>query len=98
MKGWGPNSSICPSKLGKSNFFGVGYPGIFAGMSRWRPKSLRGKTYVCVQFLALPLLIAQKTLERKGFLCNPARPLQESPGPSGSVDANGVLIMCDLCS
>ena len=22
MKGWGPKSSVCPSKPGKSNFFG----------------------------------------------------------------------------
>ena len=48
MKGWGPKSSVCPSKPGKPNFFG-GISRDFAGVS-WRyPKSLRKK--VCVQFL-----------------------------------------------
>ena len=41
VKGWGPKSLVCPSKPGKSNFFG--------GISRRCPKSLRKK--VCVQFL-----------------------------------------------
>ena len=35
VKGWGPKTSVCPSKLGKSNFFG----GISAGISRGRPKN-----------------------------------------------------------
>ena len=47
MKGWGPKSSVCPSKPGKSNFFG-GISRDFAGISRRRLKSLRKK--VCVQF------------------------------------------------
>ena len=47
MKGWGPKSSVCPSKPGKPNFFG-GISLDFAGISRGRPKSLRKK--VCVQF------------------------------------------------
>ena len=50
MKGWGPKSSICPSKPGKSNFFG-GISRHFAGISRKCPKSLRKKK-VSVQFLA----------------------------------------------
>ena len=40
MKGWGPKSSICPSKPRESNFFG-GISRDFAGISRKRPKSLR---------------------------------------------------------
>ena len=47
-KGWGPKSSVCPSKPGKSNFFG-GISRDFAGISRGRPKSL-GKKKVWVQF------------------------------------------------
>ena len=49
MKGWGPKSSVCPSKPGESNFF-CGISREFAGISRRGPKSLRKK--VCVQFLA----------------------------------------------
>ena len=36
VNGWGPKSSVCPSKPGKSNFF--------AGISRRYPKSLRKKS------------------------------------------------------
>ena len=43
MKGWGPKSSIWPSKPGKSNFFG-GISRDFAGISRGCPKSLRKKS------------------------------------------------------
>ena len=42
MKGWGPKSSVCPSKPRESNFFG-GISRDFAGISRKRPKSLRKK-------------------------------------------------------
>ena len=42
-KGWGPKSSACPSKPGKSNFFG-GISHDFAGISRRCPKSLRRKS------------------------------------------------------
>ena len=45
MKGWGPKSSICPSKPGKSNFFG-GISRDFAGISQRCPKSLRKKKSV----------------------------------------------------
>ena len=47
VKGWGPKSSVWPSKPGRSNFLG-GISRDFAGISRKRPKSLRKK--VCVQF------------------------------------------------
>ena len=47
VTGWGPKSSIRPSKPGKSNFLG-GVSRDFAGISRGRTKSLRKK--VCVQF------------------------------------------------
>ena len=43
VNGWGPKSSIRPSKPGKSNFLG-GISRDFAGISRGRPKSLRKKS------------------------------------------------------
>ena len=43
-KGWGPKSSVCPSKPGKSNFF-RGISRDFAGISRNCPKSLRKKEF-----------------------------------------------------
>ena len=42
VNGWGPKSSICPSKSGKSQFLG-GISRDFAGISRGCPKSLRKK-------------------------------------------------------
>ena len=42
VKGWGPKSSVCPSKPGKSNLFG-GIFRNFAEISRQHPKSLRKK-------------------------------------------------------
>ena len=45
MKGWGPKSSVRPSKPGKSNFFG-GISRDFAGIFWRRPKSLRKITFV----------------------------------------------------
>ena len=48
-KGWGPKSSVCPSKPGKSNFFG-GISRDFAGISRGCPKSLRKKVWVQFSF------------------------------------------------
>ena len=42
-EGVGPKSSMCPSKPGKSNFFG-GISQDFAGISRKCPKSLRKKS------------------------------------------------------
>ena len=38
VEGWGPKSSVCPSKSGKPNFFG-GISRDFAGISQRRPKS-----------------------------------------------------------
>ena len=43
-KGWGPKSSVCPSKPRESNFFG-GISRDFAGISRSCPKSLRKKKF-----------------------------------------------------
>ena len=40
VKGWGPKSSVCLSKPGKSSCFG-GISRDFAGISRRHPKSLR---------------------------------------------------------
>ena len=48
MNGWGPKSSVCPSKPGKSNFFG-GISWDFVGISRRCPKSLRKKS-LCSSF------------------------------------------------
>ena len=42
MLGWGPKSSVCPSKPGKSNIFGR-ISRDFARISRRHPKSLRKK-------------------------------------------------------
>ena len=49
VNGWGPKSSIRPSKPGKSNFLG-GISRDFAGISRGRPKSLRKKVWVQFSF------------------------------------------------
>ena len=54
MLGWGPKSSVCPSKPRESNFFG-GISRDFAGISRKRPKSLRKK--------CLGSIFGPKTLE-----------------------------------
>ena len=50
MNGWGPKSSVCPSKPRESNFFG-GISRDFAGISRKRPKSLRKK---CLGSILVP--------------------------------------------
>ena len=44
VKGWGPKSSVCLSKPGKSNFFG-GTSRDFARISWRSPKSLRKKSF-----------------------------------------------------
>ena len=44
VKGWGPKSSVCPSKPRETKLFFGGYPGTFAGISRGCPKSLRKKS------------------------------------------------------
>ena len=49
VKGWGPKSSVCSLKPGKSNFF-AGISRDFARKSQRPPKSLRKK--VCVQVSA----------------------------------------------
>ena len=52
MKGWGPKSSVCPSKPRETKLFGgisrdfAGISRDFAGISRWCPKSLRKKRFV----------------------------------------------------
>ena len=43
VKGWGPKGSVCPSKNPRKPNFWAGYPGIFAVISRGRPKSSRNK-------------------------------------------------------
>ena len=50
VKGWGPKSSVCPSKPGKSNFFG-GISRNFAWDIPAAPEKFEKKK-VCVQFLA----------------------------------------------
>ena len=54
VNGWGPKSSIRPSKPGKSNFLG-GISRDFAGMSRKCPKSLRKK---CLCSILVSLMFA----------------------------------------
>ena len=49
MKGWGPKSSVCPSKPGKSNFFG-GISRDFAGIS-WRCPKIRYRRNIRLEFL-----------------------------------------------
>ena len=69
VKGWGPKSSIRPSKPGKSNFLG-GISRDFAGISRGCPKSLRKKVCVqspfpnslsCVDVLVVPVVFVETT-------------------------------------
>ena len=59
--GWsrcgGPKSSICLRNPGKPNFL-AGYPGIFAGISRGLPKSLRNKS-LCSIFWSLKNTVFQ---------------------------------------
>ena len=50
VKGWGPKSSVCPSKPRESNLFG-GISRDFARISRKRPKSLRKK---CLGSILVP--------------------------------------------
>ena len=57
VNGWGPKSSIRPSKPGKSNFLG-GISRDFAGMSRKCPKSLRKK---CLCSILVPYGITGRT-------------------------------------
>ena len=45
VKGWGPKSSVCPSKARETKLF-AGISRDFAGISRGRPKSMR-KRGVC---------------------------------------------------
>ena len=47
VNGWGPKTSVCPSKSRETKLFG-GVPRDFAGVSRGCTKSLRKN--VCVQF------------------------------------------------
>ena len=56
MEGWGPKSSVCPSKPRKSNFLG-GISRNLAGISQRRPKSLRKKHV----FNFWPLNLPRKT-------------------------------------
>ena len=52
VKGWGPKSSVCPSKPRDTKLFG-GTSRDFAGISQGRPESLRKKKFV---FNSRPLL------------------------------------------
>ena len=70
VKGWGPKSSVCPSKPRESNFFG-GISRDFAGISRKRPKSLRkkclGSFLVPYQKVLYSVQQRAKSLERGSF-------------------------------
>ena len=65
MKGWGPKSSVCPSKPGNQAFLG-GISRVFAGISRWCPKSLRKKKFV-FNFWPLSWSAANGGLRDGGF-------------------------------
>ena len=60
VNGWGPKSSIRPSKPGKSNFLG-GISRDFAGISRGRPKSLRKKSLCSISVPYCRSLVAPST-------------------------------------
>ena len=78
MKGWGPKSSVCPSKPRESNFFG-GISRDFAGTSRKRPKSLRKK---CLGSILVPYSRAkQKHINIKKRLEHP--PFRTPPSLCG---------------
>ena len=63
VKGWGPKSSVCPSKPREFNFFG-GISRDFAAISRKRPKSLRKKSLgsILVPYLGVFKKLVQKSL------------------------------------
>ena len=80
MKGWGPKSSACPSKRGKSNLFG-GISRDFAGRSRRCPKSLGKK--VCVPFLAPRCAFpGPKRSVRSISLLSACVSVSQAPGPA----------------
>ena len=73
VKGGGPKSSVCPSKPGKSNFFG-GISRDCAWISRRRPENLEKK--VCIQF-SFPRksqVIPRTRKRRSGCSAIPCRP------------------------
>ena len=74
MKGWGPKSSVCPSKYRETKLFG-GIPRDFAGISRECPKSLskRGLCSILVPY-------RRRRGEFKTLNYNPA----EAPGKKGA--------------
>ena len=50
MKGWGPKSSVCPSKPGKSNFFGGDIPGFWWDIPGAPDKFEKKKVWVQFSF------------------------------------------------
>ena len=68
MKGWGPKSSVCPSKAGKSNFL-AGYPGILLGYPGGTPqkKVWEKKKFVFNSCPYLVICVAISNLSFRGF-------------------------------
>ena len=97
VNGWGPKSSICPSKPGKSNFFG-GISRDFAGISRrcWKvwEKSLclivvpypNRKNIFSAQTVGFPhrrFQIPERTPKREPFVTISLPAYRSHSGPSG---------------
>ena len=76
VKGWGPKSSVCPSKPRKTKLFG-GISRDFAGIFQGRPKSLRKKKLV---FNLRPLNFQPSY--RRGQVDNPPFNLLRHHSPS----------------
>ena len=90
MKGWGPKSSVCPSKPGKPNFLG-GISRDFAGISRAFLKSLSQRSFCCDPSRHLqespgpPGPKSQKSL-KKGPFGGLEKSLEKYPKKSKNID------------
>ena len=65
MKGWGPKSSVMSFETQGKNFL-AGYPGIFAGISRGHPKSLRENSLCSI---LVPYTAHRNTLQPDKITC-----------------------------
>ena len=85
VKGWGPKSSVCPSKIRETRLFWRDIPGLSPGYPRGCPKSLREKVRVqCsspsfADFLMLcvlrPILLRPVLWQTKSYLAETQLPL-----------------------
>ena len=58
VKGWGPKSSVCTEKRRETKLF-AGISGIFGGISRRCPKSLRTKKFVLIFGPQIPKVVTR---------------------------------------